>query len=182
MKLIVPLSVAFLLAMQGCASDQANVKSAEASIEDNRPCVTNFSTEGGFWTGKQFKTYQVFPKASKSKVFDELLASIASSGFQIQSSNKETGMISANQGVVLGQGKTVPLNALIKESQSGGVRVDLVFALSGTLLTSSDGVRDGFCKLLATVTQTKDTPAPVAEPSPQKEPAKSSAKTKAKKQ
>jgi len=126
-------SVALALAIQGCASDQTAVKSADTSTGpvaiDNRPCVTNFSTEGGFWSGKQFKTYQVFPKASKPRVFDDLLAAIASSGYQIQSSNKETGMISGNKGVMFGQGKTVPLNALINESQSAGVRVDLVFAL-----------------------------------------------------
>ena len=33
---------------------------------DNRPCVANYSTEGGFWTGKQFKTYEEFPTLDRN--------------------------------------------------------------------------------------------------------------------
>ena len=150
MRNITPLSIIFVLTLQGCAMERTINKTA-----DNRACVANYSTEGDFWTGKQFKTYENFPKASKASAFDNLIATIASSGYQITNNNKELGIISANQTVSYGQGKTVPLNAVVKENTSGGVRVDLVFTLSGGLATSADSVQNEFCKYLASVNQSK---------------------------
>jgi len=185
MKLIGPLSVALVLAVGGCASDQtAAVKStgagAGAGAGDSLPCVTNFSVDGGFWTGRQFKTFQVFPKASKSSAFDDLLPAIASIGYQIKVSDKENGLISGSYAVALGKGETNPLSALIKANQSGGVRVDLVFSINATGIVSTDSVRDEFCNILAKVRQTKEAAVPAAQQGAPKEPAASSVKTKKK--
>ena len=150
MRYMAPISIIFALTIQGCAMERTVSKTA-----DSRACVVNYSTEGDFWTGKQFKTYEDFPKASKASAIDGLVATIASSGYQITSSNKELGIISANQNVSYGQGKTVPLNAVVKENPSGGVRIDLVLSLSGGLTTSADSVQSEFCKFLASVNQSK---------------------------
>jgi hypothetical protein len=101
MKKIAPLAIIFVLTIQGCAMERTISKTP-----DGRACVANYSTEGNFWTGKQFKTFEDFPKASKASAFDGLVAAIASSGYQITNSNKESGIISANQTVTGGQGKT----------------------------------------------------------------------------
>ncbi len=153
------LAIIFVLTIQGCAMERSVSKT-----EDSRPCVANYSTEGGFLTGKQFKTFQDFPRASKALAFDSLVATIASSGYQITNSNKASGIISANQTVTGGHGKTVPINAVITNTAVGGIRVELVMSLSGGLVTSADSLQDGFCKILASVNQNIEPaqPAPKA--------------------
>lgn len=146
MKHIFSVSVVLALGLPGCAMERT-----VSTAGDTRACIVNFSTAGSFLTGKQFKTYEVFPRVKKSNAFDQLVATIASSGYQVTSSNKEAGIISANQTVSFGQGKTVPLNAVVKDSPPGGARVDLVFTLSGGLATSADAVQMEFCKILGSV-------------------------------
>jgi hypothetical protein len=55
------------------------------------------------------------------------------------------------QGVSYGSGKTVPANIVVINIKPRGVRVEVVFTLSGALLTSADTVQEKFCKLLASV-------------------------------
>jgi protein-disulfide isomerase-like protein with CxxC motif len=122
------------------------------SKDDNRPCVTNYKTEGDFLSGKQFMTFQDFPRVSAAAAFDSVGAAIASSGLQITSTNKDLGIISAVQQVSYSSGgKTVPLNAVVRSNTGGGVRVELRFSMSGGLVTSADAVQEKFCTLLATV-------------------------------
>jgi protein-disulfide isomerase-like protein with CxxC motif len=130
-------AVAIVVALftHGCAMERSLTKAS-----DNRPCVANYSTEGGFWTGKQFKTYEDFPAVEKTAAFDKVVASIASSGWQVENSNKDLGIISASNTVSYGEGKTVPLNAVITN-----------LTLSGGLATSADSVQEEFCKYLASV-------------------------------
>ncbi len=137
---------------------------AVSTTQDSRPCVVNYSTEGDFWSGKHFKTFEDFPKLSKASAIDNLVAAIASNGFQITSTSKDLGLVSAHVTVGLGgSGKTVPLNAIVKENPLGGVRVELVFSLSGTLSTSADDVQSEFCKILASVDPSKDISTSVSE-------------------
>ena len=56
--------------------------------------------------------------------------------------------------VVSTAGKQVPLNAIVKNEPGGGVRVELVYTLTGMLATSADGVQDNFCDILAAVSKT----------------------------
>ncbi|MEQ1635183.1 MAG: hypothetical protein ABL903_00735 [Methylococcales bacterium] len=140
--------------LSGCAMERSASKAA-----DSRACATNYSTEGEFWAGKKFKTFQDFPKTSKAAAFDSLVSVIASSGYQIASSNKESGIISAHQTVTSGQGKTVPLNAVIQDTASGGIHVELIISLSGGVAASADSVQDEFCKMLDSVSQSKTEPA-----------------------
>jgi hypothetical protein len=140
------MAIVVALFTQGCAMERTVTKTSA-----NRPCVANYSTEGGFWRGKQFKTYEEFPAVEKTAAFDKLVAAIASSGLQVVNSNRDLGIISASSTVSYGQGKTVPLNVVVKDIKPRGVRVDLVFTLSGGLLTSADMVQEKFCNLLVSV-------------------------------
>jgi hypothetical protein len=124
------------------------------STLDNRPCVANFSTEGGFWTGKQFKTYEDFPTVDKDTAFDKLAARIASRGLQVINSDKELGILSASTPVTAythSTTKTVPLNVVVQNINPRGIRVEVVYTLSAGLATSADMVQEKFCNLLASV-------------------------------
>jgi hypothetical protein len=61
------IAIVVALFTQGCAMDRTVTKTS-----DNRPCVAHYSTEGSFWTGKQFRTYEDFPAVEKSDAFDRL--------------------------------------------------------------------------------------------------------------
>lgn len=142
------LAIIIALVSQGCAMERTVTKAV-----DGRPCVSNYSIAGGFWTGKQFKTFEDFPTVTKATAIDKLVASIASSGYQITNSNKELGIISASQTVSYGEGKTVPLNAVVSSNTSGDIRVEIVLSLSGGLATSADSVQEKFCKILASASR-----------------------------
>lgn len=134
----------FFAFVSGCAMERSSV-----SKNDTRQCVANYSSSGSFWTGKQFKTYGIYQKINKDVVFDKTLASLASSGLTIQTSNKESGVISASQAVIMGEGKTVPVNAIISGNKATNeVKVELNFTLSGGLYTNADGLQEEFCKVL----------------------------------
>jgi hypothetical protein len=133
--------------IQSCAMERS-----PASISgDTRPCVANYSTTGGFWAGKQFKTFEAFPTVPPATAFVRIGGEIAANGYQIISSNKDLGIISASNAVVSPDSKTVPLNAVIRNDGNGGSRVELLFSLSTGLVTSADGVQNTFCKLLSAV-------------------------------
>jgi hypothetical protein len=108
MRQIPAIAIVLTLFTHGCAMERTVTKTS-----DTRPCVANYSTEGNLWVGKQFKTYEDFPKLEKNAAFDKLVGSIASSGWQMENSNKDLGIISASNTVSYGEGKTVPLNAVI---------------------------------------------------------------------
>ena len=146
-----PLAVLIAGLVTGCESPSATKPSASAASADSRPCVANLTQEGSFFTGKTYKTHQDFPVGDKAKAVDRLTAALAADGWQIISSSKESGVLSASQGVSYGQGKTVPLNAVVTESGSGGIRVSLVFVTSGGLVASEKDLRNQFCKLLEAV-------------------------------
>jgi hypothetical protein len=115
---------------------------------DNRPCVANFSVEGSFWTGKVYKSFQEIPNALQPEAFERVAASVASSGWQVTNASKDLGIISASQTVSYGEGKTAPLNVVVKRRSSGGVRVEVVFQTSGGEVASSDDVQKEFCAIL----------------------------------
>lgn len=144
-----------LAVIAGCASQSTAPAPTQAATAPSQlgACATNFTTEGGFWSGTRYSTFEEFPKKTVNGAFDALLRSVAASGYQINSSNKESGMISASQTVSYGQGKTAPLNFVIQKSAQSGVRIDVSFTTSGGVSASTDAVQKEFCKLLASAGQ-----------------------------
>lgn len=166
-KLIV---ASVLAALAGCATQStapASPTSAQTTPASSQlgACATNFTTEGGFWSGMKYSTFEEFPKKTVGGTFDALLRSVAASGYQINSSNKEAGMISASQTVSYGEGKTAPLNFVIRKLAQSGVRVDVSFSTSGGVSASTEAAQKEFCKLLASVDQSANEIA-VASTSP----------------
>lgn len=161
MKAIAPLFFILALVIQGCATD----KTASATPEpraDSRPCVANYSSSGGFWAGEQIRTFEDFPRASKAIVFDSLVATFVSKGFQIANTNKESGTISTLTGVRFGT--TAPVNAVIKSTGANSVRVELILTARGGLIVHTDAAQNLFCELLASVTQRKDESSAAPQP------------------
>lgn len=142
-------------ALAGCASQSTAPTASQAATATDQQgaCIKNFTTEGSFWTGTRYSTFEEFPNKTANGAFDALLRSAAANGYQIVSSNKEAGMISASQTVSYGQGKTAPLNIVIQKSAKSGIRVDISFSTSGGVSASVEGGQKEFCKLLASVGQ-----------------------------
>lgn len=147
-KAIFVLSIVASLYSAGCSSTQPTASAPQAPT--GRACVDNMTIEGSFLTGRTSKTYQDFRNVSKGEAFDRTLAAVASKGYQIGSSNKDAGLISASEGVT-GSSKTVPLNVVITNLPDGGVRVQLVFVTTGGLAFSKESLEKEFCDVLASV-------------------------------
>ena len=148
MRFVQILSVGLLggLLLPACAMERSAAKAAQ-----RRPCVANYSTTGEFWAGKTFRSFQDFPTTTKSQAVEKVAATVVASGYQLITANRELGIVSASQTVSYGQGKTVPVNVVVKERSGGGIRVEIVVSLSGGLVTSADAVQDEFCKILESV-------------------------------
>lgn len=143
-----------LVVLGGCANSSSVPPSPTTGTPSPLgPCANNFTAEGGLWTGMRYRTFEEFPKKAPGAAFDALLRTVAASGYQIQSSSKEAGTISASQSISYGQGKTAPLNLVIQPSVPSGIRVEVSFMTSGGVSAPSEGVQKEFCKLLAAVAQ-----------------------------
>lgn len=115
------------------------------ATDKSRPCMVNFSLNGGFWSGYVVKNFQEYTKSSKAATFNYLLKKIASIGYKINSSDKDAGLISASWG----RGDAASLNAAITELNPTGVRVDLTFTTSAAAVAlSEDEARTEFCSIL----------------------------------
>lgn len=179
------LAIFAALFILGCATEKGTSKGAEAeakpsaSSQAEPACVTNFSIQGGFWAGQKISTFQEFPTKTASGAFDSLLPAIATRGYQIVSSSKEAGLISASSGVGWSSGgKTIPLNVSIKKIAPSGIRVDVVLVASGGLVTHNEQIQATFCKLMESVAQSAGEAVAAPTPAPAKQPTTRSKSTK----
>lgn len=91
----------------GC-SGGPGPRPASGAPTDTRPCATNLTVEGNIWVGRAFRSFQEYPAAKKSEVFDRVAATVAAAGWQINMTNKEAGIIAASQQAAWGQGQAAP--------------------------------------------------------------------------
>ena len=73
---------------------------------------------------------------------------VAARGWQINTTNKDAGIIAASQQAAWGKGQAAPLNVVIKDRAGGGVRIDVVFQTLGGMVLSLDSVREELCNIL----------------------------------
>lgn len=142
----------FILVLVACFSGCVAIKQTQLT-PDNRICATNFAYDGSFFAGRTFKTFQDFPKVNKERAFERALEFVVSDGWQIISSNKSQGIISASQSVSFGKGATVPLNIFVKPLSRNGSKVSINYSTPGGVSSPVDAVRDTFCSILAAVAQ-----------------------------
>lgn len=178
---LVALLTLSLVAAAGCSTQQqatgstaaapasgAEGSAAPAAAPDTRPCIVNYTTEGNFWKGKLYRTFELFPRVSKANAFDLIATDITVKGGQINAIDKELGLISASATVTGGEGATVPINASVKEAPGGGSRVELSFRTS-TGQVAIGSVAEAFCKALQVVEAAQP---PAATPATAKKKAK----------
>ncbi|MFZ2493498.1 MAG: hypothetical protein WA208_18625 [Thermoanaerobaculia bacterium] len=132
---------------QEAAEKQQDATAIGRSTDD--PCVKNFLKGGSFVVGYKFTTFADVTGTTRTQAFDVLIAQMAGGGWQVVSSSREAGVISANQGVI-GSGKTIPFNITITGSGSG-VRVQLVVQLGSGMLAPSNAIQKEFCDFIDAV-------------------------------
>ncbi len=118
--------------------------------DDKRACAQNFSYDGSFWSGRTFKTHDFVPGVTKIVAVERAAKDLAVQGWAITNIDKELGIITAEQTVSYGKGKTAPLNISI-DSKDSGVKVSVTFSISGGLTTPVNMVKDSFCDVIESV-------------------------------
>jgi hypothetical protein len=66
-------------------------------------CAGHFTAEGSFFAGKKFNTWAEFAAVSKADLYTRVYTNVAKDGWQITSSDKDAGIISASQSVSFGR-------------------------------------------------------------------------------
>ena len=147
MRSIVMIAVAMLFPFGAFAGDKP--KSEEpAKANEERACVAHFTEEGSFFKGKTYKTWQEFPGADKTAVFQNVAQAVAANNWGTVNANKDIGIITAAQTVTMGNGSVAPLNVVVKQKSGGPVRVEASFGTAGMQKASTDTVRTELCKLV----------------------------------
>ena len=121
-----------------------------SALADDTQCNNHFSVEGSYFSGKTYKTWAAFPKTGTNKAYKAVYAYTVKDGWQIGQADKELGIISASQAVSYGKGKTVPLNIIVEQLDSGS-KVTMTYATPGGVSSPEDAVKAHFCKTLAAV-------------------------------
>ena len=134
-----------LLAALGCAAFATPAFALEGQ------CIDNYTKEGSFFSGRTFKSWAEFPAIATDKAFKSVYQEVVSQGFKINSTDKEMGVISAQQNVA-GSAKTVPLNVLVRDADRGS-RVEVTFVTEGGLTVGEEGLQKGFCDILGAVSK-----------------------------
>lgn len=124
-----------------------------SSLANSAECDSNFTKSGSFFSGQTYKTWAHFKNVNPSKAFKNAYLYTMKDGWQIVSSDKELGVISAAQDVSFGKGKTVPLNITVEEFGNSGSKVSMTYSTSGGVSSPTEAVKEHFCLTLAEVSK-----------------------------
>ena len=120
------------------------------AVASQGECDDHYTKEGSFFSGRRFHAWKEYPGISNDAAFDIVSRAMLNLGFSITNSDKSSGLVSAQHGV-MGSPATVPLNAVIQANGGDGSRVDLTFAPQGGVIMSEDRVKSGFCDIFDAV-------------------------------
>jgi hypothetical protein len=141
------LIIAFvLLVSSGLA--WAGDETKQASSDDTRACVTNFTEDGSFFKGKTYKTWREYKDLAYDSVFRKVAQAVAENNWGTVNANKDLGIITAGQAVTMGEGSVAPLNVIVKEKSGGFIHVEANFGTAGGQKASTKTVRTELCKLV----------------------------------
>lgn len=161
------LALLLALALQSCASTPSDKPAETVKTDDPRACMTNFSTDGSFLAGRQFRTFEDFPRKTQSGAFDSLVPAVSAGGYQILNASKELSIISAANPVSYSRSaQSAPLNLSVQKNTPAGVRVQITFSITGGMATSTEAIQKEFCRMLAAVNQSADEPIAVIPEAP----------------
>lgn len=114
-------------------------------IDDPRECAQNFSYTGSFLSGRTYKTYAHIKGVEQKTAMSRVAQFTANDGWNINSVDKELGIISASQTVSYGDGKTAPLNISFLQN-TDDLKLSLSYSTSGGVSSPLDAIVDHFCK------------------------------------
>ena len=110
-------------------------------------CAANFKMEGNFLAGKKYSTWTEYAAVSKADLFSRVVTNVAKDGWTINSSDKETGIISASSTVSYGKGSVAPLTIVIEPSGNGS-KATATFHVGGGQTAKEATVRDKICSYI----------------------------------
>ena len=151
MRLIASICVAAILVSGRLLAAEAPTASPTASPAV-RACLEHFTEEGSFFKGKTYRTWQEFPGADKTDVFQAVAQAVAQNNWGHMEANKDLMIVTAGQEVTMGEGAQAPLNVIVK-NKGDSVRVEAVFGTGPMQKASTDTVRTELCKLVEAPTQ-----------------------------
>lgn len=122
---------------------------ASGSAWADTQCTDNYTLEGNFFQGRLFQSWGSYSQVPFDEAYRRAYSNVVRQGFRIQQTDKDAGIIAAEQNVT-GSGKVVPLNVII-ESEGAGSRVSVSFTTTGGLAVGESNVKDSFCQILRAV-------------------------------
>jgi hypothetical protein len=114
-------------------------------------CEDNFVSSGSILTGQNYKSGAVLNNTNLSSAFERALQFTATTGFDILSSDKNTGLISAVKSTSAKGGVRHPLTIAMRADGANTVMA-ISFTLTGLALASADDVKKHFCSTVAAAT------------------------------
>ncbi|KAF1056752.1 MAG: hypothetical protein GAK44_00100 [Pseudomonas delhiensis] len=135
MKHMLSLLLAAAL-LQGCASHRPT----------GRECMDNFSTSGGIWMGKTFRSFATLPK-NDEKAFESSYKELIRQGFQVKSNDPDNLTLVAEQPVPGGDRKAT-LTLLIEPLDKKTSRLTLVFSVLSGMYAPESTTQTEFCNFV----------------------------------
>lgn len=132
---------------------------------DTAPCEKNFTVKDGLFDKKIYKTWQDMVALTQQMIFKRMYAYLVKSGWVINLTDKEAGVIFASQveESSAGAGKVANMNILIENAGNyfgglpsgrgfpGGFRITMTFLVPNGLHAHEEMVRKNFCDALAEI-------------------------------
>lgn len=135
------LSLVAVALLSGCGG---GVQKLETT--DSRECTQNFTYEGGFLSGKTYKTSATVKNVSKTVAMNRVAKSVAKDGWQILGNNSQSGVMSATKD----QGKTVPLNIVFEQTKKNTF---ISITYTGGSTPPLNTVVDEVCSIIASASK-----------------------------
>lgn len=129
-----------LLLLCGCST-------VGTKLTDTHPCTPNLTKTGNFFAGTTYKCFKEYASISKATAFDKIVSSMAMNGYQINSSNKDIGLIGGALPIFGGQGEVVPMNVMINDSDSRKIKVSCTISLPGGSVSGGGEITKYFCSV-----------------------------------
>jgi hypothetical protein len=124
----------------------------QPNTDDPRACAQNFSYSGSFIAGRTYKTFAQVKGVTKETAMSRVAQFTVNDGWQVNSVDKDMGIISASQTVSYGEGKTAPLNmTFLPEAES--VKLSINYSTSGGVSSPLEAIVDHFCKTIEAARQ-----------------------------
>ena len=148
------MAILITISIYSCVSVAPSERGG-GNIADSLPCVANVTSEGSFFSSRTFRTFQDFSDVTRAAAFDQIVPALATGGWTIASSSKETGVITSWAKPNYAEGETESLNAVVRDKGAAGIRVELIYIAPAMAIVSEGAMRDQFCKIMADVESAK---------------------------